>query len=80
MVTRSMLIPIRITINGKVAELVTARKTYKCDECGWPIVTHSDYYMTEIDGGGVHVHCIEKYRQVPSQSTLNHKKQVRSSD
>ena len=43
MVNRSMLIPMRITINGKVAELVTARKTYKCDECGYPIVPHSDY-------------------------------------
>ena len=64
MVNRSMLIPKRITINGKVAELVTVRKTYKCDECGYPIVPHSDYYMTEIDGSGVHIHCIEKYLEI----------------
>ena len=73
MVTRSNLIPIRITINGKVAELVTARKTYKCDECGYPIVPHSDYYTVTIGGGGlgsikfpdrVHVRCIEEYLKV----------------
>lgn len=73
MVHRSMLIPMRITINGKVAELVTARKTYKCDECGYPIVPHSDYYRVTIGGGGlgsikfpdhVHIHCIEENLKV----------------
>ncbi len=72
MVNRSILIPMRITINGKVAELVTARKTYKCDECGYPIVPHSDYYQITLGGAGlgsikfpdrVHVHCIEKYME-----------------
>ena len=73
MVNRSMLIPTRITVNGKVAELVTARKNYKCDECGYPIVPHSDYYRVTLAGAGlgsikfpdrVHVHCIEENLKV----------------
>jgi len=73
MVNRSQLIPIRITVNGKIADLITARKTYKCDECGYPVVPHSDYYMVTLAGAGlgsikfpdrVHVHCIETYLKV----------------
>jgi len=72
MVIRSQLIPTRIIMNGKIAELITAKKTYKCNECGYPIVPHSDYYKVTIGGGGlgslkfpdrVHVHCIEKYME-----------------
>ena len=66
MATNSMLV---IVMNGKRAELTRARKTYKCDECGWPIVPHSDYYRVIIGGGlgaikfpdRVHVRCVEKY-------------------
>lgn len=70
MAIKSQLIPTRITVNGKVAELTLSRKTFKCDECGWPIVPHSDYYQVTIGGGGlgsikfpdhIHVHCIEKH-------------------
>lgn len=67
---KSQLIPREIRTNHRIAEMRTARKTFKCKECGWPIVALSDYYSVTIAGSGlgsikrpdrVHVHCIENY-------------------
>jgi hypothetical protein len=60
----------QLKINGSIAELVKARKTYNCHACGLPIETREEHYCIYIGGGGlgslkfpdrIHQKCINDY-------------------
>lgn len=58
-----------LRVNGKIAQLVKARKDHKCSECGLPIEARTEYYRVYIGGAGlgnlkypehVHICCLDK--------------------
>lgn len=58
-----------LRVNGKIAQLVKARKDHKCSECGLPIEAGTEYYRVYIGGAGlgnlkypehVHIYCLNK--------------------
>ena len=42
-----------IRANGRIAQLVTARKGHTCSRCGLPIEPGTKYYRVYIGGGGL---------------------------
>lgn len=58
-----------LRIGGRILQMVTARKGYKCDECGLPIEPGEKYYRRYVGGAGlhnlkfpdhIHIACVEK--------------------
>ncbi len=58
-----------LRVNGKIAQMVKARKDHKCSECGLPIKSGTEYYRVYLGGAGlgnlkypdhVHIYCFHK--------------------
>ncbi len=58
-----------LRVNGRIAQIVTARKDHKCSECGLPIEPRTKYYRVYIGGAGLgnlkypehtHIYCFHK--------------------
>jgi len=61
--------PNEVRINGRIAQLVKARKGHKCSRCGLPIEPGTEYYRVYIGGGGLgnlkypehtHIYCFHE--------------------
>jgi len=58
-----------LRVNGRIAQMVKARKGHKCSECGLPIEPGTEYYRVYLGGAGlgnlkhpehVHIYCFHK--------------------
>lgn len=58
-----------LRVNGKIAQMVIARKGHKCSDCGLPIEPGTEYYRVYLGGAGLgnlkypehtHIHCFLK--------------------
>ena len=67
-----------LRVNGKILQLVQARKGHKCTDCGLPIEPQEYYYRVYRGGAGladikfpdtVHKHCMEKVYNLVKEVT-----------